>query len=152
MEMSRLTRDETLPNPSRKTNFSGTNADREILFFPVQLTTRSRIGNFTRLIYTLVICILCDHLYIPGRTNKTMFLRRLLFLILPLSFFRLLRVLYTTISLKKTIVLKLDLKSAVIDVTPCRILSNNNALGKKYFISRALCKEKSNYSYRLELW
>ena len=35
-----------LPNPSRETKFSGANADREILIFPVQLTT-SRIGNLT---------------------------------------------------------------------------------------------------------
>ena len=31
-------------------NFSGANADREILIFPAQLTT-SRIGNLTRLIH-----------------------------------------------------------------------------------------------------
>ena len=42
-----------LPNPSRETKFSGANADREILIFPVQLTT-SRIGNLTRLIHTLL--------------------------------------------------------------------------------------------------
>ena len=35
-----------LPNPSRETKFSGANANREILLFPVQLTT-SRIGNLT---------------------------------------------------------------------------------------------------------
>ena len=40
-------------NPSRETRFSGANADRGILFFPVQLTT-SRIGNLTRLIYILL--------------------------------------------------------------------------------------------------
>ena len=45
-----------LPNPSRETKFSGVNADREILIFPVQLTT-SRIGNLTRLIHTLAICV-----------------------------------------------------------------------------------------------
>ena len=33
-----------------------TNADREISIFPVQLTT-SRIGNLTRLIHTLAICV-----------------------------------------------------------------------------------------------
>ena len=44
-----------LPKPSRETNFSGTNADRGIFIFPVQLTT-SRIGNLTRLIHTLDIC------------------------------------------------------------------------------------------------
>ena len=36
--------------------FQGANADREILFFPVQLTT-SRIGSLTRLIHTLAICV-----------------------------------------------------------------------------------------------
>ena len=36
-----------LPNPSRETKFSGTNADREIFIFPVQLTT-CRTGNLTR--------------------------------------------------------------------------------------------------------
>ena len=54
MEMGRLTQTR-LPNPSRETKFSGANGDREILFFPVQLTTR-RIGNLTRLIHTLAIC------------------------------------------------------------------------------------------------
>ena len=48
-----------LPNLSRETRFSGANADREIFIFPVQLTT-SRIGNLTRLIDTLAICM-CDH-------------------------------------------------------------------------------------------
>ena len=37
-------------------NSRGANADREILFFPVQLTM-SRIGNLTRLILTLAICV-----------------------------------------------------------------------------------------------
>ena len=45
-----------LPNPSRETNFSGVNADREIFIFPVQLTT-CRTGNLTRLIHTLAICV-----------------------------------------------------------------------------------------------
>ena len=44
------------PNPSRETKFSGTNADREILIFPVELTT-CRTGNLTRLIHTLAICV-----------------------------------------------------------------------------------------------
>ena len=35
---------------------SGANADREIFIFPVQLTT-SRIGNLTRLIHTLAVCV-----------------------------------------------------------------------------------------------
>ena len=44
------------PNPSRETKFSGANADREMSIFPVQLTT-SRIGNLTRLIHTLAMCV-----------------------------------------------------------------------------------------------
>ena len=48
--------------PSHVTKFSGTNANRETFIFPVQLTT-SRIGNLTRLIHTLAICM-CDHTYI----------------------------------------------------------------------------------------
>ena len=56
MEMSRLTRGAGLQNPSRETKFSGANADREILIFPVQLTT-SRIGNNTRLIHTLAMYV-----------------------------------------------------------------------------------------------
>ena len=41
-------------NPSRETKFfSGANGDREIfIFFPVQLTTTSRIGNIIQLIHT----------------------------------------------------------------------------------------------------
>ena len=45
-----------LPNPSRETKFSGANAFREIFIFPVQVTT-SRIGNLTRLIHTIAICV-----------------------------------------------------------------------------------------------
>ena len=45
-----------LPNPPRETKFSGANADREISNFSVQLTTH-RIGNLTRLIHTLAICV-----------------------------------------------------------------------------------------------
>ena len=45
-----------LQNPSRETKCSGVNADREIIIFPVQLTT-SRIGNLTWLIHTLAICV-----------------------------------------------------------------------------------------------
>ena len=37
-------------------NFSGTNADREISIFPVQLTT-CKTGNLTRLIHTLAIYV-----------------------------------------------------------------------------------------------
>ena len=58
-----------LPNSSCETNFSSANADREIFILPVQLTadrevfifpvhlTTSRIGNLTRLIHTLAICV-----------------------------------------------------------------------------------------------
>ena len=45
-----------LPNPSRETRFLGTNAGREMLIFSVQPTT-CRIGNLTRLIHTLVVCV-----------------------------------------------------------------------------------------------
>ena len=41
---------------ARPNNFSGANADRETFIFPVQLTT-CRIGNLTRLIHTLAICV-----------------------------------------------------------------------------------------------
>ena len=58
--MSRLTRDGT----ARETKFSGANVDREIVIFPVQLTT-CRTGNLTRLIHTLAICM-CDHTLLCG--------------------------------------------------------------------------------------
>ena len=48
-----------LPKPSREAKFSGANADREMFIFPVQLTT-NRIGNRTRLIHTLAICVTID--------------------------------------------------------------------------------------------
>ena len=38
------------------TKFSGTHGGRKIFIFPVQLTT-TRIGNLTRLIHTLAICV-----------------------------------------------------------------------------------------------
>ena len=41
--------------PSRETEFLGTNGDREIIIFPVQLPT-SRIGNLTQLILIHAIC------------------------------------------------------------------------------------------------
>ena len=41
---------------SRETKFSGTNTERGIFIFPVQLTT-SRIGNLIRLIHTFAICV-----------------------------------------------------------------------------------------------
>ena len=43
--MGRMTRDGTA-NLSRETKFLDANRNREILFFPVQLTT-SRVGNLT---------------------------------------------------------------------------------------------------------
>ena len=52
-----------LPNLCREIKFSGADGDRETFIFPVQLTT-SRIGNLTRLIHTLAICVIihvCDH-------------------------------------------------------------------------------------------
>ena len=51
MEMSRLTRDGTVEPVSRDQIL--TNADREILIFPVHLTT-SMIGNPIRCFHTLV--------------------------------------------------------------------------------------------------
>ena len=49
-----------LPNLFRDIQFSGANGDWEILVFPIQLTT-SRIGNLTRLILTLTICVMIIH-------------------------------------------------------------------------------------------
>ena len=51
------------PNPSREAKFSGANRDREILIFPLQLTT-SRIGNLTWLIHTLLYVMALIHIYI----------------------------------------------------------------------------------------
>ena len=61
-------------NPSRKTKVSGANRDREMLIFPVQLTT-SRIGNLTRLIHTLIYGMAIDtfvhtYIHIRGFRNK----------------------------------------------------------------------------------
>ena len=53
--INKWTRDGTA-EPVRETKLSGANGDREIFIFPVQLTT-SRIGNLTRLILTLAICV-----------------------------------------------------------------------------------------------
>ena len=61
MEMCRLTRDATAETVSRD-QISDANGHREILIFPVQLTT-SRIGSLARLIYTLAICVTI-HTYI----------------------------------------------------------------------------------------
>ena len=55
--MSRLTRDGTAETVSRDQILRHElNADRGIFIFPVQLTT-SRIGNLTRFIHTLAICV-----------------------------------------------------------------------------------------------
>ena len=53
-----------LSNPSRGNKFSGANGDRENIIFPVQLTT-SRIGNLTRLIFILAICVVIRHRVSP---------------------------------------------------------------------------------------
>ena len=45
-----------LRNPSRESKFSGANGKRERKNFPVQLTT-SRIGNLTRLLCGLGVCL-----------------------------------------------------------------------------------------------
>ena len=69
MEMSTLTGDGTgRPNPSHETKFSGANADREIFIFSVQLIT-GRIGNLTRLILTLAICVTI-HTHIHTKTRE----------------------------------------------------------------------------------
>ena len=64
MELSRLTRDPGLHNPSRETKFSGANAEREILFSPVQQLTTSTIGSLTRLIHN-------DHIYMRSEERKS---------------------------------------------------------------------------------
>ena len=51
--------------PVSRDQFSGVNADREIYIFPVQLTT-SRIGNLTRSIHTLTICVTMQTYTRPG--------------------------------------------------------------------------------------
>ena len=58
--MSRLARD-GIAYPSRETKFSGTNADREIFIFPVQLTA-CRTGNLTYPVEPYS-CYMCDHTY-----------------------------------------------------------------------------------------
>ena len=50
------------------TKFSGANGDREILNFPIQLTT-SRIGNLARLIHTLLY-VMTIHTYIHSHVFK----------------------------------------------------------------------------------
>ena len=59
--MNRLTRDGTAELVSRD-QFSGANGDREIIIFPVQLTT-GRIGNLARLIHTLLF-VMSMHAYV----------------------------------------------------------------------------------------
>ena len=63
-----------LPDPSRETKFSGANGDREIFLVPVQLTT-SRIGNLTRLIHTLAICVTIhsQHITFIGQFSEDQF-------------------------------------------------------------------------------
>ena len=69
MKMSRLARDGTgLPNPSRETKFSGTNADREIFIFSVQLAT-CRTDNLTRLILTFAIRVTIHRQKILQKTH-----------------------------------------------------------------------------------
>ena len=51
--MSGVTQDETGPNPSRKTNFSGANGDRENIIFS-RYPIMSRNGNHTWSIHTLL--------------------------------------------------------------------------------------------------
>ena len=66
-----MTRDGTAEHVSRDQILRGANGDREILFFPVQLTT-SRIGNLTRLIHTTLAT------YIYAMTINTSSLSRLI--------------------------------------------------------------------------
>ena len=56
MEVSRLMRDGTAEPVSQDQILRRERGQREILIFPVQLTT-SRIDNPIRLIYTLAICV-----------------------------------------------------------------------------------------------
>ena len=61
-------------NLSREIKISDTNGDREILIFPVQLTT-SRSGNLTRLIhYMLAVCDSHTIMYLFG-TIKLLYLQ-----------------------------------------------------------------------------
>ena len=60
--MSGLTRDGTDEPASHEAKLSGANVDREIIFFPVQLTT-SRIGNLTRLISTLLYVMTISYIH-----------------------------------------------------------------------------------------
>ena len=62
-----------LPNPSRETKFSGTNADRKIFIFPVQLTT-CRTGNRTQLILTLAKCVIIHTCMCPDSYMQSVLL------------------------------------------------------------------------------
>ena len=64
--MSRLTRDGTAEPPCCKTKFSGANADREIVIFPVQLTT-CRNRNLITYPVDPYPCYMCDHTDIHDR-------------------------------------------------------------------------------------
>ena len=64
-----------LPNPSRETNFSGANADREIFIFPIQLTTTKIVNLLTRLIHTLAVCVTI-HTYVTTVVQTVQQLRR----------------------------------------------------------------------------
>ena len=57
-------------NPSRETRFSGANGNREILIVSAQLTT-GRIGNFPRLIHTLlnVMAIHIHYMHAPRQPH-----------------------------------------------------------------------------------
>ena len=69
--MTRLTRDGTAET-SGETEFSGANGDRELLIFPVQLTT-SRIGSLTQLIHVMCVCVLFPFILdikFVGRTSR----------------------------------------------------------------------------------
>ena len=56
---------------SRETKFSGANEEMEIAIFPVQLTT-SRTGNLTRLVHTLLLCVMS----VPTYLLAPLFVRR----------------------------------------------------------------------------
>ena len=66
-----------LPNPPRETKFSGAkNANREMVIFPVQLTA-SRIGNLTRLIHTLAMCVTIHNTTTQWCTTRSIIIKKL---------------------------------------------------------------------------
>ena len=69
-------------NPSRETNFSGAYRDREIFIFSIQLTT-SRIGNLTRLIYSL-LCVMTIHKYTHTYIHTHTDTRQVMYAFLPI--------------------------------------------------------------------